>query len=148
MFRLMLPGCGRVAHAQREGPSTAKKEPGEKPCGAKRCESSWRCDTLSKFDSKDLQFVPAPDDLKTSQSYKEELILEEGSTQRGECPQASEAGQGGKQDRATGCYQPFPTLILGCFIWFKMIFLFSISFRIKILRSQFLCCFEVYFHFL
>ena len=112
---------------QRQKKSRAKKSLRRKTL---RKLLSWRCDALSKFDSKDLQFVPAPDDLKTSQSYEEELILEEGSTQRGECPQASEAGQRWKarQGYRLRCYQPFPTLILGCFIWFKIIFLFSISF--------------------
>ena len=41
-----FPGPGSMACSKREGQSTATKVPGEKV----RCESSWRCDTLSKFD--------------------------------------------------------------------------------------------------
>lgn len=52
MFRLMLPGLGRVAHAKREGPSTAKKEPGEKvPAAhnaAKAAGGATRCPNLTR----------------------------------------------------------------------------------------------------
>ena len=129
MFRLMLPGLGRVAHAKREGPSTAKKEPGEKvPAAhnaAKAAGGATRCPNLTRkiCSLRRLRTI-----WKRAKATKRNLSWKRARCSVENVLKLLKQAKGGKQDRATGCYQPFPTLILGCFIWFKIIFLCSISF--------------------
>ena len=129
MFRLMLPGLGRVAHAKREGPSTAKKEPGEKvraaQNAAKAAGGATRCPNLTR---KICSLCRLRTVWKRAKATKRNLSWKRARCSVENVLKLLKQAKGGKQDRATGCYQPFPTLILGCFIWFKIIFLCSISF--------------------